>query len=191
MATSKKTPARSKVDDDERLRFGGAEDVRGDRGAEVDPERQEAGLMSDADYENFLENEFEDVALPQPPLLPGWHLCWLSSTSMYDTLQKRARLGYVPVRQSEMPGFDPSNGANIAQDDGFIKCNEMILCKITDRQYQLYMRHFHHKKPLESEEAALAQRPKDGVLASDKEEAGELDMEARIAAAKKTTPTFT
>ena len=98
---------------------------------------------------------------------------------------------YAAEAGAEMPGFDPSNGSNVTQDDGFIKCNEMILCKIADRQYQVYMSHFHHKKPLESEEAALAQRPKNGVLASEKNEAGELDMEARIAAAKKTSPIFT
>ena len=38
--------------------------------------------------------------------IPGWHLCWLSTTNSYDTIDKRIRLGYVPVKADELPGFD-------------------------------------------------------------------------------------
>jgi hypothetical protein len=45
--------------------------------------------------------------------MPGWHLCWLTTTSAYDTIQKRMRLGYSAVRLG-VPGFDPSNGKPLA-----------------------------------------------------------------------------
>lgn len=141
---------------DERTRRDPASDVRGDRGITEDLEREGTGLISDDDLDKIIAAEFEQTALPEPPPLPGWHLCWCSTTSQYDSLQKRQRLGYMPVRRDEMPGFDASNGANLANFEGFVTCNEMILCKIAEPRYQALMRYFHHKRPLQEEEAIIA-----------------------------------
>lgn len=103
-------------------------------------------------FEAMLENDFEDVALPSPPTMDGWHLCWLTTTSTYDTLQKRSRLGYSPVKQTELPNFVVGDGS----PDGLIRCNEMLLCKISADRYQVLMTHYHHKKPLEDEQSVVA-----------------------------------
>lgn len=183
------TKSTAKQLSDERLKVGGHNE-RSDRGFETDPERGDAGLMSDDDYEKFLEDEFDQTALPQPPLLPGWHLCWLTTTSKYDSLQKRARLGYAPVRQSEMPGFDASNGSAIASDDGPITCNEMILCKIEERRYQSVMRHFHHKKPLEAEEAIVRNKPEGGISVAEPGEDGLEELSTRVREERLKNPVF-
>jgi hypothetical protein len=155
---------------DTRLRHSSAPEVRGDFSA-----RQDAAIRTDADVdteelEQLLRDEFEQTSLPSPPPIPGFHLTWLNKTGTYDPLQRRLRLGYVPVRQSEMPQFDPSSSASVSgnqRDDGDILCNEMILCKIPEARYQAMMRQFHHKRPLE-DEAGIVARLADEKL-SDKE----------------------
>lgn len=142
---------------DERLRRDTGMEARGDRGVSEDVERiTDTGLLSDDELDKFMAAEFDQTALPTPPSMPGWHLCWLTTTSPYDSLQKRQRLGYVPVRRSEMPGFDASNGQQLANFETFVTCNEMILCKLEEARYQALMRYFHHKRPLDEEEVIVS-----------------------------------
>jgi hypothetical protein len=176
--------------EDERLKIGGAIDERGDRGAEPDDDRETAGLLSEDEFEKFLEDEFTQTALPNPPKLKGWHLVWLNSASQYDTIQKRMRLGYVPVRQSEMPSFDASNGQSLAGYDGHITCNEMVLCKIQESHYQKMMAFYHHKKPLESEEGVIGRFNDQGERLTDAED-GVAAMEREAALQRRKVPTFT
>lgn len=154
MATRNKNSVARTPGEDPRVRRSVAPQVRGDRGVVEDATRaNETGLASDMDeLEKLLQNEFEQVALPTPPSLPGWHLCWLTTGSAYDTLAKRQRLGYEPVKQGELPGFNPA-GANSAQFEGVITCNEMVLFKIREERFQAIMFAFHHKRPLEEESA--------------------------------------
>lgn len=147
---------RSEDDDaEERLTRSGAPEVRGDESVRQDAERREDVLMSDAEVEALIRDEFDNVTLANPPQIPGWHLCWLTTTSQYDTIQKRRRIGYQPVMRSEMPGFDPSNGQDMVNYEGAISCNELVLHKIPDQRYQVMMNLFHHKHPLEAESAIL------------------------------------
>lgn len=148
--------SRSEDDDaDERLVRSGAPEVRGDDSIRQDAERQDIPNVSDAEFEALVRDEFENVSLAAPPEMPGFHLCWLTTTSQYDSLQRRQRIGYVPVQRSELPRFDPSNGVALANYEGVITCNEMVLHKIEDRRYQMIMNLYHHKRPLESEEVIL------------------------------------
>jgi len=146
MAT--KTLAKS----DDRLRRNNAPTVRGERGVVEDTARtNETGLVEDiSELNQLLANEFDQVALPAPPQIPGWHLCWLTTGSTYDSVQKRQRLGYIPVVASDVPGFE-TGGAASAQFEGAITCNEMVLFKITERRYQAIMQMFHHQRPLDEE----------------------------------------
>jgi hypothetical protein len=143
-------------DADQRLTRSGAPDVRGDYSARQDAERADLVNMSDAEYEALIMAEYETSGVANPPDIPGYHLCWLSSTSPMDTIQRRQRTGYTPVMRSEMPGFDPSAGQALANFEGMITCNELVLHKIPMRRYQIMMNVFHHKKPLESEQSILA-----------------------------------
>jgi len=137
---------------DDRLRRDNAPTVRGERGADEDTARtNETGLVEDiSELNKLLASEFDQVALPTPPQIPGWHLCWLTTGSTYDSVQKRQRLGYVPVVASDVPGFE-TGGAASAQFEGAITCNEMVLFKISEPRYQAIMRMFHHQRPLDEE----------------------------------------
>jgi hypothetical protein len=139
---------------DDRVRRDTAPTARGDRGIEEDAARaNETGLVHDvSELERMLASEFDQVALPTPPHIPGWHTCWLTTGSQYDTVQKRQRLGYVPVKQADVPGFE-AGGMTSAQFEGAITCNEMVLFKITEDRYQAIMRMFHHSKPLAEEQS--------------------------------------
>lgn len=192
------TTASGDEDDERRVRRGDM-DGRGDRGAQEDAERNGLdGLMSDEDYENLVRNEFDQTALPKPPALPGWHLCWLTTTSQYDSIPKRQRIGYRPVRTSEMPGFDPANGQHLENFSGFVTCNEMVLHKIPERYYQQMMKYFHHKKPADDSQTTL-EKIKQG-LEQEQDSAGNdlgqilgtglLDMERTTKRTQRASPHF-
>ena len=82
------------------------------------------------------------------PELKGWHVCWLSTSNSYDSIDKRIRLGYQPVKSEEIPGFE-NYRVKAGQYDGYIACNEMLLFKIPQDVYQDIMTHFHHDAPFE------------------------------------------
>ena len=93
-------------------------------------------------------DEWTQSALPKVPELPGWHLCWLSTTNSYDSIDKRLRLGYVPVMADEFPGFD-NYRVKAGEQTGFIACNEMILYKLPMEIYQEAMLQMHHELPMD------------------------------------------
>lgn len=193
---SKQTP-KSAASADDRLRRDTAPTVRGDRGIEDAARTNETGLVNSVeDINALLNSEFDQVALPTPPQMPGWHLCWLTTGSQYDSIQKRQRLGYTPVLASEVPGFD-IGGTRSAAFEGAITCNEMVLFKISEERYQAIMAHFHHKRPLEEEEsiydAALKQAEEQdsaGNLLSKPEGDGFTQLGRNIQRAKQIAPTF-
>lgn len=139
---------------DDRIRRDNTPPARGDRGVSEDAARaNETGLVDNLDdIEKMMASEFDQVALPTPPRIPGWHLCWLTTGSTYDSVQKRQRLGYIPVTASECPGFE-TGGVTSAQFEGAITCNEMVLFKIRDDRYQAIMKLFHHTRPLNEEQS--------------------------------------
>lgn len=182
----------------EREARSNAPEVRGDRGASEDAQRtHDDGLISDEEFERILNEEFDQTALPKPPAMPGWHLCWLTTTSAYDTLQKRQRLGYAPVRRSELPGFDPSNGQALNGHTEYVTCNEMVLSKIREERFQLMMRTLHHDRPLKEEAGIVAnieaqaqehtQRSGAPVQKGD----GITELEESVRRGERARPTFT
>lgn len=102
-----------------------------------------------------MRSEFQQEALPDAPEIPGYHTCWLSTTSSYDPIHKRLRMGYEPVTPQDAPGLDTFR-MKAAGTDGLITCNEMALYKIPNARYLEYMTVFHHDMPLDSEEAILS-----------------------------------
>lgn len=100
--------------------------------------------------------EWTQSALPNLPELDGWHQCWLSSTSSYDSIDKRMRLGYVPVKSEEMPGFEDYK-VKSGQHIGYISCNEMLLFKLPMDIYQEIMTQMHHDMPREEEDKMRVQ----------------------------------
>jgi hypothetical protein len=108
----------------------------------------EDNFVSSNERRKMWKDEWTQRALPDVPEIPGWHLCWLSTTNSYDSIDKRVRLGYVPVKAEEVQGFE-NNKVKAGEHAGFISCNEMLLYKIPMDVYQEVMAHFHHEAPLE------------------------------------------
>jgi len=172
MATTPKTPkATSTRSGDDRVRRNSAPTARGERSVVEDAARtNETGLINDiSDLNELLASEFDQVALPTPPQMPGWHLCWLTTGSTYDSVQKRQRLGYLPVTAADVPGFE-TGGMASAQFEGALTCNEMVLFKISSQRYEAIMKMFHHTRPMVEEE---------GVYAKLQEITGEEDSSGR------------
>ena len=118
--------------------------------ASHDPVREapEDTFVSSEERRKMWKDEWTQSALPNVPELKGWHVCWLSTTNSYDSIDKRIRLGYTPVKAEEIPGFE-NYRVKAGEHDGCIACNEMILFKIPEERYQDIMAHFHHDMPLE------------------------------------------
>jgi hypothetical protein len=108
----------------------------------------EEKFVSAQERRKMWSDEWTQSALPKLPEMKGWHLCWLSTTNSYDSLDKRIRLGYVPVKADEFPGFD-NYRVKAGEHVGFVACNEMILCKIPEDIYQDIMLQMHHEAPMD------------------------------------------
>jgi hypothetical protein len=111
-------------------------------------EAPEDQFVSSEERRKMWKDEWTQSALPKVPEIKGWHLCWLSTTNSYDSIDKRIRLGYVPVKADEFPDFE-NYRVKAGEHTGFIACNEMLLYKIPMEVYQDVMAHFHHEAPLE------------------------------------------
>ena len=127
------------------LSAGGRETRASEDAVRQAPEEQ---FHSTQERRRMWSDEWTQSALPKVPDMPGWHLCWLSTTNAYDSIDKRIRLGYVPVRADELPGFENWK-VKAGEDVGFIACNEMRLYKIPMDVYQDVMLQMHHERPME------------------------------------------
>ena len=138
---------------DERLKKDAGTTVRGSRdGADSDRVGQDGTALSAAERRRMLRQEWVQEVLPTPPEMPGFHLCWISTTNSTDPVHKRIQLGYTPVKAAEIPGFEQYKIGG-GQFDGCVACNEMLLFKIPVEVYQDLMTIYHHDMPLEQEQA--------------------------------------
>jgi hypothetical protein len=139
---------------DERLKKSAGDAVRGSRdGADVDRVSSDGTSLSAAERRRLLRQEWVQTILPQVPELPGYHLCWVSTTNGTDPIYKRLQVGYTPVKATEVPGFDQYKVVSDNEFNGCIACNEMLLFKIPMQVYQDLMAIFHNDMPLEQEQA--------------------------------------
>ena len=127
------------------LSAGGRETRASEDASRAAPEGK---FMSAQERRKMWSDEWTQSALPKVPELPGWHLCWLSTTNSYDSIDKRMRLGYVPVMADEFPGFD-NYRVKAGEQIGFIACNEMVLYKLPMEIYQEAMLQMHHELPMD------------------------------------------
>jgi hypothetical protein len=78
----------------------------------------EDSLVSSDERRKMFRSEWMQEALPNPPAIPGFHLCWLSTTNQYDPIHKRVRLGYTPVKAEDVK---PGDIAIFEDDEGNIQ----------------------------------------------------------------------
>jgi len=121
--------------------------------ASLDKSREapEDNFVSADERRKMWKDEWTQSALPSVPEIPGWHFCWLSTTNGYDSIDKRIRLGYVPVRSDEIPNYE-NYRVKSGEHDGYIACNEMLLYKLPMDIYQEVMTAMHHDAPMEDAE---------------------------------------
>ena len=141
------------------LQAGGRNDRASEDASRRPPEEK---FMSAQERRKAWSDEWTQSALPKTPEIPGWHLCWLSTTNAYDTIDKRMRLGYVPVTADEIPGFD-SFRVKAGEHVGHISCNEMLLFKLPMDVYQDVMAQMHYEAPREEVERILSQAEGSGA----------------------------
>jgi hypothetical protein len=122
-------------------------------GSRAAPEEK---FISTQERKRMWSEEWTQSALPKLPDLDGWHLCWLSTTNSYDSIDKRMRLGYVPVKSEEIPGYEEYR-VKSGEHVGFISCNEMLLFKLPMDVYQDVMAQLHYEAPLEEADKVRVQ----------------------------------
>lgn len=160
---------------DDRLRKDDGAGSRGDRsGADLGRTETDGTVLSKTERRMSFRDEWTANALPTPPAIPGYHLCWLSTTNTADPIHVRMRMGYQPVGVNEVPGFEHYKMKS-GEWEGMVSCNEMLLFKIDDATYREMLTYFHHEKPLSEEEMITnheAVTTKNAVRVADLDEDG-------------------
>jgi len=136
------------------LNAGGREDRSSEDASRSAPEEK---FISTQERRKMWSEEWTQSALPKLPNMDGWHLCWLSTTNSYDSIDKRIRLGYVPVKSDELPEFE-NYKVKSGEHVGNISCNEMLLFKLPMDIYQEVMTEMHHDQPREQAEKIKIQQ---------------------------------
>jgi len=108
-------------------------------------------VISDKERLDEFRKSFFQSVLPDLPPIPGYHVCWLTTTNPRDSIPGRMRLGYEPVKKEDIPGWDT---ATLKTGDyaGCIGVNEMIAFKLPMSLYEAYMREAHHTQPMLEEQ---------------------------------------
>ena len=155
-----------------------------ERIASEDPANQSKRERAEA-----FRDKWQNSALPDLPagIIPGFHLCWLSTTNNYDSIDKRVALGYEPVKASELgKGFEGLGKMSSGKFEGCVSCNEMVLFKLPEEIYQEVMRMMHLEDPLEHQRnitAAVRNSAQEGKGGRSVLEGGVLEMEKEAAKA--------
>jgi len=118
---------------------------------------EDANFVSSEERRRMFRSEWLQEALPTPPEISGYHLCWLSTTNQYDPIHKRMRMGYEPVKADELPGFEHLK-VKAGEHVGFVACNEMVLYKLPNAIYQDLMMELHYHAPQEEQEKIKIQQ---------------------------------
>lgn len=127
------------------------------RGMEDRSATENREVSDDERLEMFRMQLFNDV-LPDIPPIPGWHVCWLTTTNSRDSIQKRMRLGYEPVKIEDIPGSGLEYATlKTGEYAGLIGVNELVAFKLPERLYQAYMAEAHYHAPRREEEGIIAQ----------------------------------
>ena len=136
-----------------------------------------------------FRDKWQNSALPDLPagIIPGFHLCWLSTTNNYDSIDKRVALGYEPVKASELgKGFEGLGKMSSGKFEGCVSCNEMVLFKLPEEIYQEVMRMMHYEDPLAHQQnitANVRNTAQEGKGGRSILEGGVLEMEKEAARA--------
>lgn len=124
--------------------------ARRDRGLDSVKSADSRQLNDGQRLDEFRKSLYQSV-LPNLPKIKGWHVVWLTTNNPGDSIQSRMRLGYVPIKPREVPGFE-SLSLKSGEYVGLIGVNEMVAFKLPLHLYQMYMTEAHHTSPQHEEE---------------------------------------
>jgi hypothetical protein len=147
------TPPNVEEDGDARLNQRGLSNARSDRTQDERPATQ--ARVSNDDRLAMFRNQLFNSALPELPEIPGYHLCWLTTTNPRDSIIMRQRLGYELIKATEFPGFDLVT-QKTGEYAGCIGVNEMLAAKLPLDLYEMYMTEAHHNAPNNEEDKLKA-----------------------------------
>jgi hypothetical protein len=142
-------PRAPEVTRDDKSRASGDRDVAESREHQDREVTEDRELTEEDRLEMFREQMFND-ALPDLPPIPGYHVCWLTTTNPRDPIQRRLRLGYELIKASDVPGMEYTSMKG-GQFDGCVSINEMIAAKLPTSLYLKFMEEAHHKAPAREE----------------------------------------
>lgn len=169
---------------DERLKKEIGSAGRRSREAEDRAVTERRELSDDDRLQMFRQTLFND-ALPDLPDIPGFHVCWLSTTHPSDTIQRRQQLGYTALRPEEVPGMEYST-LKTGDYAGCIGINEMIAHKLPMSLYLAYMQEAHHNAPAQQAEQIVSQA--DALKAQAERDGGEIVEGEGMAELRDTPP---
>lgn len=136
--------------------------ARADRAdADFDRQNTDGTALTMEERKAFLRSEWTSDILPNVEDEPGWHYCWLSTTSSSDPIYRRLQLGYELVPYEQMKKLGIQNVAQSGEFAGCVAVNEMILARIPAELFQEIMTINHYEKPLEEEELLKANAVRD------------------------------
>ena len=146
------SPSTDFAGEDDRLRkaFDGQRRSRAADDPDLSTDRGSGLASNSRERRRSFRDEWTQEALPKLPPIPGYHLCWLSTTNQWDPIERRMRMGYTPVKPEEAMDFEHLTMKS-GQWEGFIGINEMLLFKLPAAIYQEVMAEFHHEQPLDEE----------------------------------------
>lgn len=125
-------------------------DSREDRAIHDRPQTEDRVLNDSVRLEAF-KRSYHQSALPDLPEIPGWHVCWLTTTNPRDPIHRRMSWGYVPILSSDMPGWEYAS-LKTGEYAGCIGVNEMVAFKVPNEIYEEIMLEAHHRMPMEEEQ---------------------------------------
>jgi hypothetical protein len=102
--------------------------------------------FSDDDRLAMFRQQLFQSALPDLPPIPGYHVCWLTTSNPRDSIHSRRSLGYTPVEPHEVPGWDHAS-LKTGEYSGCIGVNEMVAFKLPMKLYEAYMHEAHYERP--------------------------------------------
>ena len=107
--------------------------------------------VSDDDRLRMFQQQLFNDALPDLPDIPGYHVCWLTTTNPRDSIHRRMQLGYEPIKAEEVPGMEYAT-QKTGEWQGFLGVNEMLAFKLPMSLYQKFMQEAHHDAPAREED---------------------------------------
>jgi hypothetical protein len=103
-------------------------------------------VATEDDRLRMFQQQMYSDALPNLPEIPGYHVCWLTTTNPRDPIHTRIMWGYEPIKSSEIKGLEYLS-LKTGEYAGMIGVNEMVAFKLPESLYQRIMQVAHHDRP--------------------------------------------